>query len=69
MNTYSQIVYSQAIINQAIINNSVCTAIALSKCNVGSHSTPSRGAMCVCAGMLLLVVIAFIASFIIIRKS
>lgn len=63
MNTYNQIVY-----NQAMMNNAVWTAVALSKCNSRPHHPPSKGGMCVCGGMLLLVVIAFVATCIIIRK-
>lgn len=64
MNTYNQIAY-----NHALMNNAVWTAVALSRCNNNPHRTASKGGMCVCGGMLLLVVIAFIATCIIIRKS
>lgn len=64
MNTYNQVVY-----NPAMMNNNVWTAIALSKCNSNPHRPPSEGGKYVCGGMLLLVVFAFIATCIIIRKS
>lgn len=65
MNTYNQIALSQA-----MIQNNVWTTIALSKCNNNPHRTTSKeGGMYVCGGMLLLVVIAFVATCIIIRKS
>jgi hypothetical protein len=63
MSTYNQIAYSQA-----MIQNNVWTAIALSKCNNNPHHTSSEGGEYVCGGVLLLMVIAFIATCIIIRK-
>lgn len=65
MNTYNQITLSHA-----MIQNNVWTAIALSKCNNNPNETTSNECgMYVCGGMLLLVVIAFVATCIIIRKS
>lgn len=64
MNTHNQIAYSQA-----MIQNNVWTAIALSKCNRNPHHSSSEVGKSVCGGMLLLVIIAFIATCIIIRKS
>lgn len=66
MNNCSQIIYNQAMMN---INNSVWTAIALSKCNNNQHRPLSEGGVYVCGGMLLFMLIAFIATCIIIRKS
>jgi hypothetical protein len=63
MNNYNQIVY-----NHAMMNNSVCTAVALSKCNNNQHHPPSKGGTYVCGGVLLLMIIAFIATCLIIRE-
>ena len=65
MNSYNQIAYTQA-----MMNNNVWMAIALSKSNNNPHHPPStKGGMCICGGVLLLMVIAFIATCIIIRES
>jgi hypothetical protein len=63
MSTYNQIAYSQA-----MIQNNVWTAIALSKCNNNPHHPPSKGGTYVCGGVLLLMIIAFIATYLIIRE-
>ena len=65
MNSYNQITHTQA-----MMNNNVWMAIALSKINNNPHHSHStKGGMCICGGVLLLMVIAFIATCIIIRKS
>lgn len=59
--------YNQA---QAMMNNSVWMAVALSKSNSDQHHTPSKGGMYVCGGVMLIMLLALIATFIIvIRKS
>ena len=63
MNNYSQIAYTQA-----MMNNNVWMAIALSKSNNNPHHPQSaKVGMCICGGVLLLMIIAFIATCIIIR--
>ena len=65
MNNYNHIAYGHAMAN----NNNVWMAVALSKCNSRPHSPPSKSGTYICGGVLLLMVIAFIATCIMIRKS
>ena len=65
MNFYNQMSY-----NQSILNNNVWMAIALSKSNSDQHHPPSKDGAYVCGGVMLIMLLALIITFIIlIRKS